>query len=282
MSDTSAEQVTADRAAFAAIETAATAAWNSADAWLTANGPAVPPVNPPVPGNPVPSLPAGVAVGALLLNEPFTGPLNTELWTDHLTWIENNVKTDPKNVIVNNGLTLKLSSTTDGATITSQGKQSYKTFYAEFVATLQASPDGGMANSVSPMWFDTADWSLEFDCFESLNTGGKGPGRPTFTIHKNKNAQQTSWVLPGTWTGKPIKCGVYFKATELDLYVVDDPTGTLVLVHTFTEADGYAVPDTGIFPVATIGCNAPGSSWWGETVVPGEVQTAHLYIWDAA
>jgi hypothetical protein len=305
MSDNSIEQVTADRAAFAALELAATAAWDSADAWLAADGknivppvvtpPVVTPpvVTPPATGTPV--LPEGLTYVSTLFTEEFPGnTLDLTKWQNGVSWQENGVQSQQANgqpipglVVVDAGVcNLNLPSQKEGGVIMGKGRFTGP-FYAQWTQKLQKAPNGGLANSTIGFWFSSDKWpaSGEVDPTETLGTGTNGIGRGTATLHYGANNIGAVFVLAGDWSGEYI-VGCHIGLSAITLYgdvngdgvvaPLKDVNGKLVQ---WTSANGFSAALGPWYLMGCIGVNTPGAAWWGETVVPGVTQLGPIGIY---
>lgn len=260
-------------------EAAAVAAQKQAGKWLMPASPVITPTSPTVPTGSKSSPTPDVFVGAVLLDEEFAGTsLNTKIWTPSVDWQENNVRTDPANVLVNNALNLRLSSPTDGALITAQGKFSFLYGYAEFEVHIPSlAPDGGLPNWFA-VWLDSMNlangqWH-EWDIFEVLGVSQQSRGRATSTLHYPSSSgelatQIVSDLNAGDLVGSHAY-GINWYATGADFYVDTEKVGTIT--------KGAATANVPMWPMANIGCG----TWGGETVAPYELGVGYCRIWAQA
>jgi hypothetical protein len=262
-------------------EAAAVAAQKQAGKWLMPPSPVITPTSPGAPvGSPSGYAPTpDIYVGALLLEEPFAGTeLNSALWTPSVTWQENNVRTDPANVIVNDGLTLRLSSPSDGGLITAQGKFSFLYGYTEWDVNIPSlAPDGGLPNWFA-VWLDSLNASdgtwHEWDIFEALGLSQGSGGRATSTLHyPSSGSEQATMLVDGIEAGDLLGShtfGLNWYATGADVYIGTEKVGTIT--------KGANTANVPMWPMANIGCG----TWGGQTVAPYEIGIGYCRIWAAA
>lgn len=258
-------------------EAAAVAAQKQAGKWLMPTAPVITPPTPPIATSiaPTPDIP----VGAVLLDENFDGTtLNKKIWTPSISWQENNVTTDPANVIVNNGVILKLANPKSGGLITAQGKFSFLYGYTEWEVNIPSlAPDGGLPNWFA-VWLDSVNspngqWN-EWDIFEVLGLTNTSKGRFTSTLHyqSSKGEQFTQIVVditPSDLLGSHTY-GLNWYADGADIYVDKEKVGTIT-----KGANTLAIP---MWPMANIGCGTYG----GQTVAPYELGIGYCHIFAPA
>jgi len=156
---------------------------------------------------------APVSVGTLTLNEDFSIMKSLDASVFSSDWFSatgkmNNVTTDPKNVSVVNGkLLLTLSSSTDGALVsTNPGGGANPGFlfqYGYVEASITFPSVSGKLVNWPAFWTECQDWQNgeEFDIAEVLG------GSMTTNYHPRTSgvdAAQNSGTITGDWTGKHI------------------------------------------------------------------------------